>query len=128
MSTPILVVEDTPANMKFVTMLLRSAGHQVLQARTGEEGIALAREHGPQLVLMDMNLPGMDGLQATRILKADVRTRGIPVVAVTALAMAGDRERILAAGCDGYVAKPIRYKDFLQEVERFAPAPLRAAE
>ena len=116
MSVTVLVVEDTPVNMKLVAMLLQKEGYGVLQARTAEEGIALARDKRPALVLMDVNLPGVDGLQATRILKSDERTKAIPVVAVTALAMQGDEERIRAAGCDGYVAKPIRYRQFLQEV------------
>ena len=119
MTSRVLVIEDTPANMKFVSVLLRNAGYDVLQAWTAEEGIALAREHRPQLILMDINLPGLDGIEATRILKGDERTRGIPIVAVTALAMSGDERRIRAAGCDGYVAKPLRYKPFLQEVGRF---------
>ena len=116
MKTTVLVVEDTPANMKLVTLLLQKEGYDVLQARTAEEAIAIARDKVPQLVLMDVTLPGMDGLQATRVLKADPRTKAVPVVAVTALAMHGDEERIRAAGCDGYVSKPIRYRQFLQEV------------
>jgi len=120
----VLVVEDTAANMKLASMLLRNAGHEVLQAWTAEEGLALARAHRPRLILMDMHLPGMDGLAATRMLKDDRRTRAIPVVAVTAFAMWGDEQRMREAGCDGYIAKPIRYKDFLEEVARFvAPRP-----
>ena len=124
MTAQVLVVEDTAANMKLASMLLRSAGHGVLQARSAEEGLALARAHRPRLILMDMHLPGMDGLAATRMLKDDRRTRAIPVVAVTAFAMWGDEQRMREAGCDGYIAKPIRYKDFLEEVARFvAPRP-----
>src|SRR4051794_28533684 len=100
MTARVLVVEDTPANMKLVTMLLVKAGYDVLQARTAEDAIAIAREEALALILMDLHLPGMDGLQATRILKDDERTRAVPVVAVTAMAMRGDEERILAAGCD----------------------------
>ncbi|MHB1123967.1 MAG: response regulator [Ramlibacter sp.] len=118
MTAQILVVEDTPANMKLITMLLRKAGHQVLQASNAEEAIALTRAQRPDLVLMDIQLPGMDGLAATRILKQDESTRGIPVVALTALAMRGDRQRMIAAGCDGYIAKPIQYRSFLDEVNR----------
>ena len=88
----------------------------MLQARTAEVAFAFVRVLVPLLVLMDVTLPGMDGLQATRVLKADPRTKAVPVVAVTALAMHGDEERIRAAGCDGYVSKPIRYRQFLQEV------------
>lgn len=119
MTSQVLVIEDTPANMKLVSILLRNSGHEVLQAWTAEEGIKLARERHPHLILMDINLPGLDGIEATKILKADEATCEIPIVAVTALAMGGDEQRIRAAGCDGYVAKPIRYKPFLQEVERF---------
>lgn len=118
MTAQVLLVEDTPASMKFITMLLRKAGHGVLQARNAEEAIALARAHQPNLVLMDIQLPGMDGLAATRILKEDESTRGIRVVALTALAMRGDEQRMIAAGCDGYIAKPIQYKSFLDEVGR----------
>ena len=119
MTAQVLIVEDTAANMKLASMLLRNAGHAVLQAWSAEEGLALAREHRPRLILMDVNLPGLDGLAATRILKEDQRTSGIPVVAVTAFAMHGDEQRIRGAGCDGYIAKPIRYKAFLEEVARF---------
>lgn len=118
MTARVLVVEDTPANMKLITMLLRKAGHEVLQASTADEAIALARAHRPSLVLMDIQLPGMDGLTATRILKEHESTRGICIVALTALAMRGDEQRMIAAGCDGYIAKPIQYKSFLDEVSR----------
>ena len=118
MTARVLVVEDTPANMKLAAMLLRKAGHEVLQASTADEAIALVRQQRPDLVLMDMQLPGMDGLTAARLLKADEATRHIPVVALTAQAMKGDEQRILAAGCDGYIAKPIQYQRFLDEVAR----------
>lgn len=116
----ILVIEDNAANMKLVVFLLEKAGHEVLQARDAEEGLRLARERLPQLILMDVQLPGMDGLAATRLLKADAATRQIKVVALTALAMSGDREKIEAAGCDGYIAKPIRYQEFLRVVGEMA--------
>lgn len=109
----ILVVEDNPANMKLVLFLLNSVGHAVLSATSAEVGMALAREQRPDLILMDIQLPGMDGLAAIEILKRDDATRGIPVIALTALAMMGDEARIRAAGCDGYIAKPIRYGEFL---------------
>ncbi|HSV36013.1 MAG TPA: response regulator [Ramlibacter sp.] len=118
MTAQVLVVEDTPANMKLITLLLRKAGHEVLQARNADEAIDLARAHRPDLVLMDIQLPGMDGLAATRILKEDEATRQICVVALTALAMKGDQQRMIAAGCDGYIAKPIQYRNFLDEVGR----------
>ena len=112
----VLVVEDTPANMALAVFLLESAGYEVSSATNAEAGLALVREQMPDLVLMDIQLPGMDGLQATALLKMDPVTREIPVVALTALAMKGDAERILAAGCDGYIAKPLAYKEFLATV------------
>ena len=109
----VLVVEDNPANMTLATFLLKSAGYAVLSATDAEAGLALARAEQPDLVLMDIQLPGMDGLQACAILKKDTTTRDIPVIALTALAMKGDEERIRAAGCDGYIAKPLAYREFL---------------
>jgi two-component system cell cycle response regulator DivK len=112
----VLIVEDNAANMTLATFLLQSAGHSVLSARDAETGLTLARSEQPDLVLMDIQLPGMDGLEATAILKRDGATRDIPVVALTALAMKGDEERIRAAGCDGYIAKPLAYRDFLATI------------
>ena len=112
----ILVVEDNPANMALAIFLLESAGHTVLSARDAEAGLTMARNEQPDLILMDIQLPGMDGLAATALLKQDDATRAIPVIALTALAMKGDEERIRAAGCNGYVAKPLAYKDFLAVV------------
>lgn len=112
----ILVVEDTPANMTLAVFLLEAAGHSVLSATNAEAGVTMAREQQPDLILMDIQLPGMDGLQATALLKADAATAAIPIVALTALAMKGDEERIRAAGCDGYVAKPWRHRDFMATV------------
>jgi two-component system, cell cycle response regulator DivK len=112
----ILVIEDNATNMKLSTFLLESAGYTVVAATSAETGLTLAHEDHPDLILMDIQLPGMDGLQATALLKADEGTRDIPVIALTALAMKGDEERILAAGCDGYIAKPLAYKDFLAVV------------
>ena len=112
----ILVVEDTPNNMKLAVLLLERAGHEVLQATDAEEGIRFAQERQPDLILMDIQLPGMDGLAATRLLRSHAQTRSIKIIAVTALAMTGDREKIAAAGCDGYIAKPIRYQEFLNVV------------
>lgn len=122
MTAQVLVVEDTPANMKLVCMLLAKAGYRVLQADNAADGIALARAHQPELVLMDIQLPGMDGLTATRVLKEDAATCRIKVVALTAFAMKGDEERIIASGCDGYIAKPIQYQHFLAEVARILAA------
>jgi two-component system, cell cycle response regulator DivK len=112
----VLVVEDNPANMTLATFLLKSAGHTVLAATDAESGLTLARSEQPDLILMDIQLPGMDGLQATALLKADEATRAIPVIALTALAMKGDEERIRAAGCDGYIAKPLAYREFLATI------------
>ncbi|HMJ19357.1 MAG TPA: response regulator [Gemmatimonadaceae bacterium] len=112
----VLIIEDNPANMTLATFLLQSAGHSVLPATDAETGLTLARAEQPDLVLMDIQLPGMDGLEATGLLKADPSTRDIPVVALTALAMKGDEARIRAAGCDGYIAKPLAYKDFLATI------------
>ena len=113
----VLVVEDNPTNMVLSTFLLEAAEYHVICATTAEAGLALARASLPDLILMDIQLPGMDGLQATGLLKADHSTRHIPILALTALAMKGDEERILAAGCDGYIAKPLDYKDFLAVVK-----------
>jgi two-component system cell cycle response regulator DivK len=112
----ILVVEDNPANMTLAVFLLRSVGHTVLSATDAETGLTIARDARPGLILMDMQLPGMDGLEAVGQLKGHTATSAIPVIALTALAMKGDEERMRAAGCDGYVAKPLRYKDFLATI------------
>lgn len=112
----ILVIEDNPANMTLAVFLLKSGGYAVLSATDAEAGLTLARAEQPDLILMDIQLPGMDGLAATSILKKDETTRAIPVIALTALAMKGDEERIRAAGCDGYIAKPIRFQEFLATV------------
>jgi len=112
----VLIIEDNAANMTLATFLLQSAGHSVLSATDAETGLTLARAEQPDMVLMDIQLPGMDGLEATALLKSDGATRNIPVVALTALAMKGDEERIRAAGCDGYIAKPLAYRDFLATI------------
>ena len=112
----VLVVEDNAANMKLVKFLLESAGHTVVSAMDAETGLTLARDVQPNLILMDIQLPRMDGLEATAQLKADHATRSIPVIALTALAMKGDEERIRAAGCDGYIAKPLAYREFLATI------------
>jgi two-component system, cell cycle response regulator DivK len=112
----ILVVEDNPTNMKLAVLLLETAGHTVISATNAEVGLSLARDERPSLILMDIQLPGMDGLEATALLKQDDATRAIPVIALTALAMKGDEERIRAAGCDGYIAKPMRYQELLAAI------------
>ena len=123
MMAQVLVVEDTPVNMKLVGLLLDKAGYRVLKTDNAADGIAMAREHRPDLILMDVQLPGMDGLTATRLLKSEVATRHIRILALTAFAMKGDEEKMLAAGCDGYIAKPIDYRSFLAEVQRVLSLP-----
>lgn len=112
----ILIVENNPDNMELAVFLLQSAGHTVLSAMDAEAGLTLARNELPNLILMDIQLPGMDGLEATALLKRDDATRTIPVIALSALAMKGDEERIRAAGCDGYIAKPMGIHEFLATV------------
>lgn len=112
----ILIVEDNADNMELAVFLLQSAGYSVLSAVDAEAGLALARNELPNLILMDIQLPGMDGLEATSLLKRDEATRGIPVLALTALAMKGDEERIRAGGCVGYIAKPLGVQNFLATI------------
>ncbi len=114
----ILIVEDNPQNLKLAQLVLHKAGHSILAAENGEIGLQMAHEHSPDLVLMDVQMPGLDGLEVTRRLKADPQTMNIRVVALTALAMKGDAERILAAGCDAYLAKPYQYQQLLDVVDR----------
>ena len=121
MSTTILVVEDNPANMRLAVLLLKNAGYDVLTETSAEAGLATARAARPDLILMDIQLPGMDGLAAIAQLRRDDITRSIPVIALTALAMKGDEERIRAAGFDAYIGKPMRYKEFLASVEMLLP-------
>ena len=121
MTHVILVVEDNERNLKLLRDVLEYAGFDVRAARTAEDGISLAVSEPPDLVLMDLQLPGIDGLEALRRLRASPRTAGIPVVAVTAQAMKHDRERALAAGFDAYVEKPISVRLFLDQVRRFLP-------
>jgi len=113
----ILVVEDHPANMKLAVLLLQKAGYIVISAMDAETGLTLAQTEQPDLILMDIQLPGMDGLVATAMLKQNLDTRTIPVIALTALAMKGDDERCRSAGCDGYIAKPLRYQELLAEIK-----------
>lgn len=113
----ILVIEDNPANMKLACMLLRNVGHEVLCATDAEAGLALARSQQPALILMDIQLPGMNGLAATALLKSDAVTRSIPVIALTALAMKADRVKSQEAGCEAYIAKPLRYQALYNAVD-----------
>jgi two-component system cell cycle response regulator DivK len=116
MAKTVLIVEDNELNMKLFHDLLEAHGYGTVGTRNGIEALDLARKHHPDLILMDIQLPGMDGLEATRLLKADPATRRIKIVALTAFAMTGDEERVRAAGCDGYITKPIEYKEFLARV------------
>jgi CheY-like chemotaxis protein len=117
-SAVILVVEDNALNLKLVRDVLTHAGYDVRAARTAEEGISLAFAQPPDLVLMDIDLPGIDGMEALRRLRDDPRTRLVPVAAVTALAMAADRERVMRAGFDGFLEKPISVRDLPAQVRR----------
>ena len=107
MSQRILVVEDNDRNRRLLKILLKSRGYEVIEAVTGEEAMKYLRDHKPDLILMDIQLPNVDGLELTKNIKSNPKTAHIPIVAVTAYAMKGDRERILEAGCDGYISKPI---------------------
>jgi two-component system cell cycle response regulator len=115
----ILIVEDNPANLELMRYLLQAFGHIVSAATDGEQGEALARDQAPDLVLCDLQLPGIDGFEVARRLKGDPELSKIPLLAVTAFAMVGDREKILAVGFDGYIAKPIDPETFVAEVEEF---------
>jgi two-component system, cell cycle response regulator DivK len=113
----ILVVEDNDKNRKLVRDVLIYRGYDVVEAETGEDGVRLAKERQPRLILMDIQLPGIDGIEALRQLRADATTRGIPVIAVTASALDRDRQKIMAAGFDGYQAKPLNVKAFMAAIE-----------
>ena len=116
----VLVVEDDPASTKLFRQALESRGYNVLQAKDGMEGWRIAREQRPDLILMDIRLPGVSGLEVTKWLKDDETLKSIPIIAITAFAMEGDEEKMLEGGCDAYIPKPISVPDFLQTVERFA--------
>ncbi|MEO7477987.1 MAG: response regulator [Lysobacteraceae bacterium] len=107
----ILIIEDNPANMKLATLLLANFGHLALCAVDAETGLMLARSCKPDLILMDIQLPGMDGFAATALLKSDPATAAIPIIALTSMAMKEDQEKSRLAGCDDYIAKPLRYKE-----------------
>lgn len=115
----ILIIDDNPANMELASDLLELHGFQVLQAGDGKTGIELAKTKMPDLILMDIQLPGMDGFEATKILKEDTITTNVPIVAVTAYAMIGDKEKALKAGCIGYIPKPINTREFLEKIKYF---------
>jgi len=117
----VLIVEDNILNMKLFNDVLVAHGYETFQSRDGADTLALARRHRPDLILMDIQLPEVSGLQVTKWLKEDEELRMIPVIAVTAFAMKGDEQKIREGGCEGYIAKPISIDTFLQMVERFLP-------
>ena len=119
------MIEDNPTNLQLMVYLLCACGHEVLEAHEGLEGLQKARIEAPDLILLDIHMPQMDGFEVARRLRADPQCSRIPLVAVTALAMVGDRERILASGFNGYIAKPIDAEIFLGQVERFIVVPTR---
>jgi CheY-like chemotaxis protein len=114
----ILLVEDNPVNRRLAGFLLRSQGYQVIEATTALDALAMIPKERPALIVMDIQLPGLDGLEATMRIKSEPETANIPILAVTSYAMKGDREKALAAGCSGYVTKPIDKTIFLAEVSR----------
>ena len=117
----VLIIEDNEANRMLASAVLERDGFRVEMACSSREALEMLAAHAPDLILMDVQLPGIDGLTLTRTLKSDQRTAGIPVVAVTALAMQGDRERTLEAGCSGYISKPINTRTFAAEVRKYLP-------
>ncbi len=120
MNHTILVIEDDDVNMElFRDILLRVGKYRMLEAVDAETGIRLAREHHPDLILMDIMLPGMDGLSASRVIKKDGELADIPIVALTSYAMSGDEEKARAAGCSGYLTKPIDIRSFLKEIDQY---------
>ena len=121
----ILIVEDNEKNMKLFRDVLQATGHRTLEATTGGRAVELAIEHPPDLVLMDIQLPDIDGVEALGRLRADERTSSLPVVALTAQAMEGDRERFLAAGFDGYLSKPVNVADFVATVKHYCEGASR---
>ncbi len=119
MAKTILIVEDNELNMKLFNDLLQAHGYETVQTKDGRDAVSLTREHKPDLILMDIQLPEISGLEITKQLKADEDLRHIPVIAVTAFAMKGDEEKIREGGCEGYIAKPISVPDFLETLAKF---------
>jgi len=122
----ILIIEDNEANMQLMVYLLRAFGHATFEAQDGEIGISTARQELPDLILCDLQMPGMDGYEVAQRLRLDPGLKTISLVAVTAYAMAGDREKVLAAGFNGYISKPINPELFLEQVEAFLPSEKRS--
>jgi len=125
MTTRILVIEDNAANLELVRYLLTFSGYTVLQATDGEQGLALARQEHPDLIVCDLQMPIVDGYQVLAQLRQHAETAGIPVVAVTAFSMPNDRQNVLSAGFNGYLSKPIEPENFVAQIEEFLPARLR---
>ena len=123
MSSTILVIEDNQQNMYLTTFILEKCGHKVIQAWDGRQGIDAALQSNPDLILLDIQLPEMDGYAVAETLKGNPQTAQVPIVAVTSYAMAGDRERILAAGCNGYIEKPINPETFMSQLLKYLKAP-----
>ena len=121
MSKRILVVEDHEENRRIVRDLLTSASYEIVEAVTGEEGVTLAESERPDLILMDIQLPGLDGYEATRRIKANPALRQIPIIAVTSYALSGDDVKALAAGCDAYVTKPFSPRALLAKIREYVP-------
>lgn len=121
MERKVLVIEDNEQNIYLLTFILEKNGYAVVQARDGDEGIDMAGRAKPVLILLDIQLPVMDGYEVARRLKEGAETRDIPIVAVTSHAMVGDRERVMEAGCTGYIEKPINPETFMSEIEQFIP-------
>jgi CheY-like chemotaxis protein len=119
MGKVILIVEDDPKNLKLIRDLLQVKGYTTFEATNGKQGVEMAKDKKPDLILMDIQMPIMDGFEAIRILKTDTETNNIPIVALTSYAMVGDEERMYKAGCDGYLTKPIEIKEFLKKVAEY---------
>ena len=115
----ILVVEDNEINMYLCCRIIKSSGYEVIEARTGEEGVALALKERPDLIIMDIQLTGIDGLEATKRIRESEADGEIPIIALTSYAMAGDKEKALKAGCTGYIEKPINPETFISEIKKF---------
>ena len=125
MGARILVIEDNPTNLELMTYLLNAFGHETVSARDGREGVDMALQGAPDLILCDLALPALDGFGVAQRLKAEQRLASVPLIAVTASAMVGDRDKVLATGFDGYITKPITPESFVFEVESYLPDHLR---
>jgi len=115
----ILIIEDNETNIYLISFILKKNGYEVLEAKTGEEGVELALKEKPNLIIMDIQLPGIDGLETTKRIRESKVDGGVPIIALTSYAMTGDRERALSAGCNGYLEKPINPDTIMEEIEKF---------